>query len=134
MKQRTVALSSTEAEFMAMTEAVKESLYLKRLFEELGLSDLANVTIYNDNLGALKLAENPIFYNRSKHIDIRLHFIRETVNDKLVNLKYLDSNSLIADLLTKGLVGSKLKELVRNMGLRDIRSLRGSVGDYDSRI
>lgn len=117
-----------------MTEAVKESLYLKRLFEELGLSDLVNVTIYNDNMGALKLAENPIFHNRSKHIDFRLHFIREAVNDKLVNLKHLDSNSLIADLLTKGLAGSKLKELVRSMSLHDIRSSRGSVGDYDSRV
>lgn len=53
-KQRTVALSSTEAEFMAMTEAVKENLYFRRLFEELAMDDLIDTTIYNDNMGALK--------------------------------------------------------------------------------
>jgi len=74
-KQRTVALSSTEAEFMAMTEAVKENLYFRRSFEELEMDGLIDATIYSDNMGALKLAENPIFHNRSKHIDLRFHFI-----------------------------------------------------------
>lgn len=133
-KQRTVALSSTEAEFMAMTEAVKERLYLRRLFEELGLRELMDITIFNDNMGAIKLAENPIFHNRSKHIDLRFHFIREAVNEKLINIRYLDSNSMIADTLTKGLSGCKLKELIRSMGLREIRSSRGSVRDLNSRI
>jgi len=71
---------------MAMTEAVKESLYLRRLFEELGLCELMDVTIFNDNMGALKLAENPIFHNRSKHIDLRFHFIREVGKYKVFRI------------------------------------------------
>lgn len=87
-KQSTVALSSTEAEFMAMTKAVKESLYFRKLFEETGLINLLDITVYNDNTGALKLTENPVFHNRSKHIDLRFHFIREAVNNELVKVKH----------------------------------------------
>src|SRR5207249_9529892 len=74
-KQRTVALSSTEAEYMELTEATKDAIYLTRLLRELGMEIDAPITIYNDNQGAKKLAENPIFHSRSKHIDIRHHFV-----------------------------------------------------------
>ena len=132
-KQRTVALSSTEAEFMAMTEAVKETLYFRRLFEELGMEKLLDISIYNDNMGALKLAENPVLHNRSKHIDLRFHFIREAVHEKLVRVEYLDTNSMLTDILTKGLAVPRLRQLVAEMGLREIRSSRGSVGSCESR-
>lgn len=126
-KQRTVALSSTEAEFMAMTEAIKETIYFRRIFEEIGLKDLTDITIYNDNMGAIKLAENSVFHNRSKHIDIRFHFIREAVNEGLVRVEHLGTNWMIADILTKGLAGPRLRELIREMGLQAVRSSRGSV-------
>lgn len=104
---------------MAMTEAVKENLYFRRLFEELGMNELIDTTIYNDNLEALKLAENPILHNRSKHIDLRFHFIREAIHEKLVNIEYLSTNSMLADILTKALTGPKLRQLISGMGLRE---------------
>jgi len=74
-KQRTVALSSTEAEYMGITDAAKETLHLIGFLRELGSDDLTHVTIYNDNLGAKLLASNSVFHSRSKHINIRYDFI-----------------------------------------------------------
>jgi len=70
-KQRTVALSSTEAEYMGITDAAKEALHLIGFLSELGSDNLTHVAIYNDNQGAKLLASNPVFHSRSKHIDIR---------------------------------------------------------------
>ena len=76
--QKVVALSSTEAEFMAATEAIKEAIWLKGLAREMGF-DTSNITVYCDNQSALHLMKNPMFHERSKHIDIKLHFIKEVV-------------------------------------------------------
>lgn len=75
-KQRTVALSSTEAEYMALAEATKDGIYISEFLKELELSKLAQLSIYNDNIGAQLLAKNPIVHPRTKHINIRFHFIR----------------------------------------------------------
>ena len=88
-KQRTVALSSTEAEYMSLTDAAKEAIFLSNLMQELGFANLAKTTIYNDNQSAGKLATNPVFYARSKHIDIKMHFIRDTLKDEKFELRYL---------------------------------------------
>uniref|UniRef100_H3G826 Reverse transcriptase Ty1/copia-type domain-containing protein n=1 Tax=Phytophthora ramorum TaxID=164328 RepID=H3G826_PHYRM len=81
-KQRTVALSSTEAEYMALSEATQEAVWLKVFLCELGemASDEA-VKIYEDNQGSIALTKNPQFHKRTKHIDIRYHFVREKVED-----------------------------------------------------
>lgn len=74
-KQRTVALSSTEAEYVAMSASTKEAIHLKGLLTELTghSSAITNITIYYDNQSAEKLTANPVFHNRTKHIDIRYH-------------------------------------------------------------
>lgn len=74
-KQRTVALSTTEAKYIAMTESIKEAIYLQRLVKELGFEQLGHLTIFCDNRSCISLAENPTFHSRTKHIDIRYHFI-----------------------------------------------------------
>lgn len=105
-KQKTVALSSTEAEYMAISEAAKEAIYLKNLLEELTGTELC-ITLFNDNQSALNLSANHTYHKRSKHIDIKHHFIREVVSNKQVVLKYLPTNEMPADLLTKGLAADK---------------------------
>jgi len=70
-KQRTIALSSTEAEYMALSEATKEAVHLQNFLTELGLEDVGKIKLFSDNCGALKPAENPVFHNRTKHIDVR---------------------------------------------------------------
>lgn len=115
-KQTTVALSSTEAEYMAVTEASKEAIHFRNLLSDvLGIFEC--ITLYNDNQSAQKLAMNPICHKRSKHIDIRYHFIREAVSNKLVNLKYLSTNEMPADVLTKALCLPKHVKFRGELGL-----------------
>jgi len=106
-KQRTVELSSTEAEYMGLTEATKESIYLRNFLIELGFNHLADLTILNDNLGAKKLVENPGFHSRSKHIDVRHHFVREALSNQIVKIEHIPTDDMISDVMTKGLPGPK---------------------------
>lgn len=117
-KQRTVALSSTEAEYMAISDATKEAMYLKTFLEELGHKKLAEITLFNDNRGANCLAENPIYHARSKHIDLRHHYIRQVLGEKMLKLSYLPTEEMLADVLTKPLPGPKHSEMSRSLGLK----------------
>lgn len=102
-KQKTIALSSTEPEYyMALSEASKEAIYLRNLLSEIqGRLDI--ITLYNDNQGAQKLCSNPVFHEKTKHIDIRHHFVREAVENKLIKLDYLSTDEMVADILNKRL-------------------------------
>lgn len=123
-KQTSVALSSCEAEYYAISEGSKEAIYLLSLYKELLDStqlfpslSLNNLTVelYNDNQSAQKLVSNPVFHKRTKHIQIKYHFIREAVNCKYVNLNYMQTDKMVADILTKPL--SKFKHLFCCKGL-----------------
>lgn len=116
-KQRTVALSSTEAEYMELTDAAKETVYLIGFLKELGFDKLTNVTVYNDNQGAEKLTRNPVYYGRSKHIDIRHNYVREVLERRLMKLEYLPIELIITDILTKGLPKEKYEFCVNGLGL-----------------
>lgn len=118
-KQKTVALSSTEAEYMGITEACKEAIYLRNL--EFEIRNKTNtIVIYNDNQSAQKLSANPIFHKRSKHIDVKYHFCRDCISDKLVTIKYLPTTEMPADLLTKGLCSKKHYIFMNTMGIINI--------------
>ena len=104
-KQSTVALSSTEAEYMALTQATKESLWLQALMMDIGarghLEEVRN--IYIDNQGAIALARNPEFHARTKHIDIQYHFVREHIESKRITLTHCPTSEMTADIFTKPL-------------------------------
>ena len=107
-KQQVVALSTCEAEYIAMAEAVQESKFLKQLCCDLGIfSDSRSAIINADNQGAIKLAKNPAFHKRSKHIDIKYHFIRSETQRSTINLRYVASEDNLADIFTKA--ASKIK-------------------------
>lgn len=118
-KQRSVALSSTEAEYIALTEASKEVVYLRNFLKEIDvLTQNSNPTdIYNDNQGAQKLIVNPIYHSRTKHIDIRYHFIRNIYDQGELNVLYCPTEEMSADILTKPLSGPKHRKFSREMGL-----------------
>ena len=86
-KQNVVALSSTEAEYVALSEAGKEALWLRSLYDELGFKSNRPITIYGDNDGSITLAKNPIFHKRSKHIAIRWHWMRQYVESGEINIR-----------------------------------------------
>lgn len=119
-KQRTVALSSTEAEYMALAEAAKEAVYLRRLLCSIGFEALARVRILCDNNGARKLAENPVFHNRSKHIDVRHHYVREVLERGELKIIYTSTDEMTADILTKGLPRQKHLRCMKLLGLASV--------------
>lgn len=120
-KQQTVALSSTEAEYMAICEASKEAIFLKNLLHELVNRNDGPILLYNDNQSAQKLSENCMYHKRSKHIDVRFHFIREAVENKLVKIKYLNTTEMPADLFTKSLCKVKHNNFVKKIGVVNIK-------------
>lgn len=101
--QVTVALSSTEAEYMAVATAARECTWLQHLLQELELPfELIFPTlIFEDNMGAISLAKNPVGHSRNKHIEVRHHFIREKVQAVRILLEYLNTKEMEADILTK---------------------------------
>jgi hypothetical protein len=114
-KQPIVTLSTCEAEYVAATSCVCQAIWLRNLLKELHLPQEESTEIYIDNKSALALAKNPVFHDRSKHIDTRYHFIRECVSKKEVELKFVKSQDQIADIFTKPLkedIFRKLRSMV----------------------
>lgn len=101
-KQKTIALSTTEAEFVAACESAKEILWLQQLLLDLG-EKYDVIKLYVDNQSAIKLINNPVFHKRTKHIDVKYNFIREKVENGLIHISYVPSKSQLADILTKPL-------------------------------
>lgn len=108
-KQNVVALSSTEAEYIAASECCKEVLYLKTLLEEITQKHLKS-TIYIDNQSAISLIKNGVTNKRSKRIDVRYHFIHDAVKGD-INIEYCPTNLQIVDLFTKPLERVKFEQL-----------------------
>ena len=106
--QHTVALSTTEAEYMSLTEGVKEGMWLFGLLDNLGL-DVQKPVIFCDSQSALNLAKNPVYHERSKHIDVRLNFIRDVIEDKKFSIEKIATAVNPADMLTKPLPAVKFK-------------------------
>ena len=116
-KQRSVALSTTESEYMALLHALKELIWLLRFLREIGYDiDNQNI-IYTDNQGAIALAHNPEHHARTKHVDIQYHFVRNCVEDGTVRLEYCPTEDMVADGLTKALGPERLRKLARMMGM-----------------
>ena len=96
--QKCVALSTTEAEYIAITEAGKEMLWLKRFLEELGIKQ-EEYKIHCDSQSALDLSKNPMYHSRTKHIDTRYHWIREVMEKQLLKLEKIHTKENPADTL-----------------------------------
>lgn len=115
--QRTVALSTTEAEYMAGTEATREAIWIRGLLHALTKEQMGPTLLRGDNQGALALAKNPVFHQRTKHIDIRHRFISECVESKVIEVEYVNTKEMLADSLTKPLPKDIYVEHVRGMGI-----------------
>jgi hypothetical protein len=114
--QPTVAMSTTEAEYMAAAAVTKEALWLRTLLEDLG-SPTKTMTIKCDNQGAIKLVKNPIASQRTKHIDVMHHFVREHVASGSIVFEYCDTQRMVADIFTKPLPAVKFMFCKSAMGL-----------------
>jgi len=104
-RQSTVALSTMEAELMAMTAAIQEALWLKMLLTELSVDvvETTGVTVLQDNQAAIAFSQNPKYFSRAKHLDIRFYFVREKVHAGEISIKYCPTKEMVADVLTKAI-------------------------------
>ena len=106
-KQQSVATSSTEAEYQALASATSESLWLRTLLSELNFTQEQPTTIQQDNRSTIALAHNQINHQRTKHIDISHHHIRDCIEQNKITLQYCPTEDMIADAMTKALSRKK---------------------------
>jgi transposase InsO family protein len=116
-KQPIVALSSAEAEYIAESHSGREALWLRRLISSLGFPQGEPTLIYADNQAAIKLSDSGQFHTRTKHIDTRFHFIRQLVEDRQIEYRYISTHFNIADLFTKALPKEKHHALTQDLGI-----------------
>ena len=107
-KQPTVALSTCEAEYMALAATIQECIHLKQLLDGIDKHQYETPKVYEDNQGTIALAKNPVSRQRCKHIDIKYHFIRSTVNEGYIVLVYCPTEEMVADVMTKPVTKFKL--------------------------
>ena len=100
-KQPTIALSTCEAEYMALVATTQEALFLSTLVKDFGLSTTEPIPLRGDNQGAISLVKNPITHEKSKHIDIKFHFIREKYSEGRISIDHIPTGDNVADLMTK---------------------------------
>ena len=118
-KQRSVILSSAEAEYMAASLAACEAIWMRKILVGLFGSYLEPTVIYCDNQSCIKLSANPVFHDRSKHIDIRYHHIRDCVQRRIMLLSYIPTKDQDADILMKVLTRSKFEYHRGRIGVAD---------------
>lgn len=118
-KQRCVATSTTEAEYIALSEASKQGQWIRGLIRELQRTDLLEQSlatpIYSDNQGCLAIAQDPIGHRRTKHIDVRYHYIRELIAHGKATVSYLPTADMVADILTKPLAATVFNHCIQGL-------------------
>ncbi len=102
-KQATVAKSTTEAEYVSLSHASQEAIWMRKTDQP--------ILLYEDNQGAIEISKNPKFHNRTKHIDITFHFIRERISSNEIKVVYCPSDDMLADIMTKGLPKERFEKL-----------------------
>jgi len=115
-KQQSVSLSSTESEYISATSAAQECLWLKHLLDEIGFPQ-GCVKIFEDNQGCIALTKNPQDVKRTRHIQLRYHFIRDLVKARALEFPYIQTKRQLADMFTKGLPGNQLQHLATALGV-----------------
>ncbi len=108
----------TEAEYMAATHTAKEAMWLKMLIGEVMGDSIRPMTLYSDNQSTIALSKDHQYHARTKHIDIRFHFVHWVVEEGKISLVYCPTNEMVADIMTKALPSPKVKHFGACLGLR----------------
>jgi hypothetical protein len=119
-RQKSIALSSVEAEYMAARAAAQEAIWWRSFLRDLGHNVTQPTVLHTDNQGSIAIAKNPEWHAKTKHIDIQYHFTREHVADRDVELRYIPTEHMPADTLTKPLAKVKHMETARLLGVKAI--------------
>ncbi|RVX07808.1 Retrovirus-related Pol polyprotein from transposon RE1 [Vitis vinifera] len=122
-KQNVVARSSAEAEFRAVAHGICEIMWIRRLLEELKMIGSSPMKLYCDNKAAISVAHNPVLYDRTKHVEVDKHFIKEKIDNGLVCMTYIPTEEQVVDVFTKGLHKRQFNFLVGKLAMEDIFKL-----------
>lgn len=119
-KQTCIALSSTEAEYVCLSTTALEITWLRSLLSEMGFTQEKSTKIYQDNIGSITWAEDISNFKRNKHIDIRLHHVRELVQKGTIKIEPIHTSEMLADCLTKPLYGPKLRSIMNHLQISNM--------------
>jgi hypothetical protein len=118
--QKTVSLSSCEAEYVALSEGARELLWIHQVLQDFGFESRLPVPVGIDNQAALALVFNPVLHQRTKHLDIKLHHVRDLQNQGFIATRYISTNENAADLLTKALDSTKHNKHCEALGIMSL--------------
>jgi hypothetical protein len=118
-KQSSISLSTAEVEYIAAGSYCTQLLWMKKLLCDYGFVQETMIINY-DNTSAINISKNPVQHSRTKHIDIRHHFIRDLVESRVVSLSFIPTDNQLADILTKPFDGSRLESLRKAIGVCDM--------------
>ncbi|KAK4327560.1 hypothetical protein Pmani_001967 [Petrolisthes manimaculis] len=116
-KQSCVALSTAEAEYMALASAIQEAVWLRKLAVDIQIDCMGPLLLYEDNQSTIAMSKNPQFHGKTKHIDIKFHYVREKCIENVIQLVYCPTNDMVAYIFTKGLNKDKFKRLREMLGM-----------------
>lgn len=122
-KQSVVSRSSAEAEFRALSQGICEGIWLKRMLHEIGIHTSGSLKVLCDNQSAISIAKNPVHHDRTKHVEIDRHFIKENIENGTILLQYISTSQQTADILTKALPRKAFENLTSKLGLLNIYNL-----------
>ena len=115
-KQNCVSLSTAEAEYIAAGSSCSQLVWMKQMLKEYNVEQDV-MTLYCDNMSAINISKNPVQHSRTKHIDIRHHYIRELVDDKVITLEHVATEEQVADIFTKALDANQFEKLRGKLGI-----------------
>ena len=118
LQQSILSLSTTEAEYISAVAAAQEIIWLRNLFKEIGYEIKGASTLYLDNQSAIAVSRNPEHHGRMKHLDLRFYWLRDVCKAGLIDVKYLPTRQMSADILTKTLARPTVVEMCGLLGLR----------------
>ena len=121
-KQHAIALSSAEAEYRSMRRICSELAWLTRLLHELKVPTITPIPLKCDNQAAVYIAKNPVFHERTKHIEIDCHYVREQLQNGLINIQHVPSKQQLADVFTKSLSGPQHQYQISKLGISQASS------------
>jgi Reverse transcriptase (RNA-dependent DNA polymerase) len=119
-KQNVVALSSAEAEFRGMVKGICELLWIRRVLTELGFEPIKEMKLLCDNKAAIDISHNPVQHDRTKHIEVDRHFIREKIDSKVIEIPFVRSGEQVADMLTKAVSSKVFNTCLEKLGMTDL--------------
>ena len=119
-KQTCVSLSTAEAEYIALASAGQEAVWIRQLLSDMKSVPTGPTVMFEDNQSAISMVKNPQYHGRTKHVDIKFHFIQDLSKTETIMLKYCCSGDMIADMLTKGLPREQFEKLRELSGVREL--------------